>query len=333
MRNLSAFVFVLCLSVLLAAPGALARPFNLISAFPDGFIYNREFTERFVRAVEEETDGAIAIRLLGPAAAPAFDQFEPTQAGVFDFLVTTAAYHSGAMGEGLALDAVPADPRLRRTSGYFAAVAEHYESRGLKLLAAAPTGSKGFHFLLRKPLTPQKNFDGLKLRGTEPYHHLIRTLGGTPVVLGPGDVYVALQRGVVDGAAWGVTGALDFKWHEVTCCMTRPLFGQVNVLLLMNLEQWRKLSAEQQMAIENIAAQLEEETVARFDALAEIEFAALEKEGVITTKFSDSAALRLDQLWADGVWGLAIKRSGESARRLREMAEEAGLVPQEDGAP
>lgn len=323
---------VLLFAHIVALTPTCAATLDLVTAFPLGFVFNREVTAPFVKAVEERGESDLDIRVHGPGVVAAFDQFEPTQAGVFDILVTTAAYHSGAVGEGLAIDAVGVDPAARRDSGFMAALGARYERRGLKLLAAAPTGSKGFHLLLRHPPPPNLSGDGrglkgFKIRGTEPYHHMIRTLGGAPVVLTAGDVYVALQRGVIDGAAWGITGALDLKWHEATCCMTRPLFGQVNILILMNLDTWRDLPREARAALSTAARSIENASASRFDALAQTEFAALEDHGVETIPLGEETTASLDALWAEGVWRVAERRDNAAATALRVLAEREGLTP------
>lgn len=41
-------------------------------------------------------------------------------------------------------------------------------------------------------------------------------LGATVVQTAPGEVYTALERGVVDGYGWSITGIFDLGWHEKT---------------------------------------------------------------------------------------------------------------------
>ena len=135
---------------------------------------------------------------------------------------------------------------------------KHYEGLGLKLVAAPPTGSKGFHYVLKEPITGEPAFEGRKVRGTVSYQPMIEALGGSLVVMGGGEVYSALQTGVVDGAAWGLTGVKDFKWNEVAGYVTRPVFGQVGVMILMNRDTWNGLTSEQQQAIEAVAVKLED---------------------------------------------------------------------------
>ncbi len=40
----------------------------------------------------------------------------------------------------------------------------------------------------------------------------------------PGEVYTALERGVVDGYGWPITGIFDLGWHEKTKYRVDPGF-------------------------------------------------------------------------------------------------------------
>ena len=153
--------------------------------------------------------------LSGPDAVPPLEQFEPVQAGVFDVLFTHPAYHAGATALPLSIDAIAPDPTKRREAGIIETLDKHYETLGLKLIAAPATGSVGFQYVLKEPVDGEPAFAGRKLRGTVSYQPMIEALGGSLVVMGGGEVYSALQTGVVDGAAWGLTGVKDFKWNEV----------------------------------------------------------------------------------------------------------------------
>lgn len=305
--------------------GASAQELRMVSGFPEGFVFTEEIARPFMEAVEEATGGEVTVSLTGPDAVPVFEQLEPVQAGVFDLLFTHPAYHAGATTVGLAIDAVAADPEARREAGVIDFLDAHYAGLGLKLIAAPPTGSKGFRYFLREPIEGEPGLEGLKIRGTVSYHPMIEALGGTGVVMGGGEVYSALQTGVVDGAAWGLTGARDFGWHEVAGYMADPVFGQVGVMILANADSWEGLSEEHRAAIEEAARGLEAESVARFDALAEEERAALLDLGMEMTAFSEGEAARFETLWSDGVWQVASEGDAAAVEEMRSLAREAGL--------
>ena len=298
----------------------------MIGGFPEGFVFTREIAQPFMDAVSDATGGDVTVAFTGPDAVPPLEQLEPVQAGVFDLLFTHPAYHAGTSPLGLAIDAVATDPAARREAGIIDFLDDHYEGLGLKLIAAPATGTQGFRYFLRDPIAGEPAFEGRKIRGTVSYHPMIEALGGTGVVMGGGEVYSALQTGVVDGAAWGTVGARDFKWNEVAGYIADPVFGQVGVMILANLDAWNGLSEEERAAIEAAAIELEGSSIARFDALAEEELAALQEAGMQMTAFSAAEAADLDRLWSEGVWQVAAGGAPDEVAEMRRMAREAGLA-------
>lgn len=304
-----------------------AQEIRAVGAFPESFVFTREIAMPFVELVAEESDGALTVAFTGPDAVPPLEQFEPTQAGVFDMLFTHPAYHAGTTPVGLAIDAIAADPEARRSGGIINFIDAYYqETQGMKLISAPPTGTVGFRYYLRDPINGTPAFDGRNIRGTVSYHPMIEALGGAGVVMGGGDVYSSLQTGAIDGAAWGLTGALDFNWHEVAGYMAEPSFGQVGLMIFMNLEAWNALSTEEQAAIERAAVRLEADSVARFDDLANEERAALIELGMEVTEFAPEEAEQLNALWSNGVWQVAEGGAPEAVADLRKLAQAAGLA-------
>ncbi len=316
--------FGIC-SVMLAGPSA-AADMKMVSGFPLNFTYTEQIAKPFIAKVNAATAGRVSIALSGPDAVPTFEQFQPVQAGVFQLLFTHPAYHSGTTAVGLAIDAIAVDPEKRRAAGVIDYIDAHYRKHGLKLIAAPATGSKGFRYFLRDPIAKSPGFEGRKIRGTVSYFPMIRALGGAPVNMAGGEIYTALQKGVIDGAAWGLTGAKDFKWYEVAKYYADPVFGQVGVMIFMNLQTWNGLSAADRSAIEAEARKLETDTVARYDDLAKRELEDLKKLGMMQTAFLPQDASRLEELWEEGVWQVALDKSKAEAEGLRMLARKAGMT-------
>ena len=89
------------------------------------------------------------------------------------------------------------------------------------------------------------------------------------MVIPGGQVYSALEKGVVDGACWPTVGPLDLKWPEVTKFYVRPSFGVSTLLILANLNKFKALSKAEQDALLEAGKKLELEIYAKFDQLAE----------------------------------------------------------------
>jgi TRAP-type C4-dicarboxylate transport system substrate-binding protein len=52
-----------------------------------------------------------------------------------------------------------------------------------------------------------------------------------------GDVYAALQRGVVDATGWTQIGLIDLKWNEFLNYRIEPCFFSTDLGVIVNLEK------------------------------------------------------------------------------------------------
>lgn len=314
------------LIALTAGPACAQRELRALNSFAPNFVFAREIAQPYFDAVRKASNGALGFKVGGPDVVPFSEQFQPTAAGAFEMLFTHPAYHSGTTAIGLAMDAVAADPVKRREAGVVDFVDHHYQKLGLKVLGVVPTGSKGFQYITKTPLKPTSPaLAGMKVRGTVSYHPMIKALGGSPVVMGGGEVYSALEKGVIDAAAWGLTGVLDFKWDEVAKFYARPGFGQASLYIFMNLATWRALPADHQRLLADEAVKLELASVKRFDALASTEEGEMKKRGMRETRFPAADAVRLEELFARGVWEVARAKNPAEADALRQLAVAKGL--------
>jgi len=77
------------------------------------------------------------------------------------------------------------------------------------------------------------------------YREFFQAIGATVMQTAPGEVYTALERGVVDGYGWPINGIFDFNWQEKTKFRVDPGFYNAEVSLVMNLDKWKGLSQKQ----------------------------------------------------------------------------------------
>lgn len=322
----TALAVVLGLTGVLSMSTAAAEELRMLSGFSPNFAWYREIGPKFIELVEKNTNGDTTIAFNGPDTVPTFEQLQPLQAGVFDLLFTHPAYHSGTTAIGLAIDAIAVDPVKRREIGVFDFIDEHYQKLGVKLLSTPSTGTKGFRYYLREPIAGEMGLKGRIIRGTVSYHPMIKALGGSPLNMPVSDVYTALQRGTVDGAAWGLTGAADLKWYEIIDYMANPSFGQVGVMIFMNLEKWNSLDQATQDALLAAGEQLELDSLDHFDKLQVAEYDFLLEKGMKLTSFSEKETAEFERLWAEGVWEVATEKSGDDARDFRKLAKDAGMT-------
>jgi TRAP-type C4-dicarboxylate transport system substrate-binding protein len=319
------FGFAIALSTAVAG-GAQAAELRLLASWDKTNPAVAALAETFAKGVETGTKGGIKFIISGPETVPPFEQLQPVSTGVFQMLFTHAVYHYGTIGVAMGLDAVRGDLEARRKSGMLEAIDKSYQKLGLKLVAAPISATRGYHIVLRAPISPAGDLQGRKVRGTPSYHTVIAMLGASPVVLPGGEVYSALEKGVVDGAAWPASGVLGMRWYEVAKYMLRPSFGLSHYLFLMNLNSWSRLADAERSALLAEGRRAEEIWFKEYDRMVQEEEAELIKRGMQITEMGAEQKAKLQATWASAQWDLAEKKSGQEAKELRELLRRQNLT-------
>lgn len=308
---------------LFMAQAASAQDLRVLSSWDQSYAAVGEALIPFIEALEAETTAELSLGMVGPETVPPFEQLDPVARGLFDMLYTNGAYHFNDIAVGMSLDAMNGNAEKLREAGVWQAVDAQYQEIGLKLIAVL-LDLNGYHIMLKEPVGDNA-LEGRRVRGTPIYHPVIEALGGAPVVLPGGEIYPALERGVVDGAAWPTVGAVGFKWYEVADYLMRPTFGQVSHMVLMNLDTWNGLDDQTRSEIETIAAKFELEANEIFDGLAASERETLEAEGMKTTEVSDEMAEKISEAWFTGTLDLAATKNPEAIDEIRGLASAGGV--------
>jgi TRAP-type C4-dicarboxylate transport system substrate-binding protein len=309
-----------------AASGVHAADLRFLSSWDKTNPAVGAMAEPFMKGVEAATKGGIKFTMSGPETVPAFEQLQPVSAGLFQMLFTHAVYHYGTTGIAMGLDAVGGTPEQRRASGMYEAIDKGYQKLGMKLVAAASSATLGYHIVVRQPVSPAGDLAGRKIRGTPSYTTVINMLGASPVVLPPGEVYAALEKGVVDGAAWPTAGVLGMRWYEVAKYILRPGFGHSTYLFLMNLNAWNKLTDAERAAITTEARKAEATWHGEYDRMSREEEAELIKRGMQITEMGAEQKAKLQPAWATAQWDMAEKKSGQDAKDVHALLKSKGLT-------
>jgi TRAP-type C4-dicarboxylate transport system substrate-binding protein len=207
----------------------------------------------FVEKVEELSGGEVTVKFFGPAAVPAFRQFDAINHRVFDMLFTHTAYHADAVKVGMGLDLAAGSAEVRRECGLTEAVNNAYlATTNVSYLAQFPTGH-GYRLYLAKALNKDRGpLEGFRIRGTEFYNPVIQGMGGSPVRVSSAETYTAAQRGLLDGAfnGAGALGTLEkLSWDEVMSYAVEPALGEVVYALFVNKASWDALDEDVQKII------------------------------------------------------------------------------------
>jgi TRAP-type C4-dicarboxylate transport system substrate-binding protein len=310
------------LAVLTCALGSAAPAqevtLRAVTSFAEGTQFSKNF-ERFIEKVNRDGKGLVQINYIGgPRAMPPFEVGNAVRTRVVDMANVTGAFYTNLLPESDALKLLAKPMSEQRKNGTWEFVNQLHNQKLNSYYLARQFHNVPFHIYLNKK--PEKlDFSGLKIRVTPVYKDIVEALGGTAITTAPGDVYTALERGVVDGYGWPVTGIFDLGWEKVTKFRLEPAFYGVEVNVLVNLDSWKSLNDAQRKLLSDSAAWLEGLDSENVELIkAERERQA--KAGIQPIDFGPEESKKFIARANDAAWQSVIKRAPETGAKLRELA-------------
>jgi TRAP-type transport system periplasmic protein len=217
---------------------------RMVSAFAENTTYVKNLMP-MTQQLNAEGKGALQINFIGgPKAMPPFEVGNAVRTGVVDMAMTTGAFYTNIMPEADALKLTQLPHQQLRKNGGHDLINKIWNEKANMQYLGRVIDYTPFHLYLTKKID-KADLTGLKLRITPVYREFFQALGATVVQTPPGEVYTALERGVVDGYGWPINGIFDFNWHEKTKFRVDPGFYNAEVSLVMNLDKWKALNAKQ----------------------------------------------------------------------------------------
>lgn len=289
--------------------------YDLSRAF---FIFEELVEEKFGERVQVEHLG-------GPEVAAPNDQFSALRNGVVDVLLGAAAYYRTEVPLSAAVQFTSMLPSELRKSGYYDLMRDIHAEADVVYLANTAGGNQFRMYLVEEQAEP--DFTGLTLRGSPVYVPLIEALGGAPVIMAPGDVYTALERGMIDGYGWTYTGIEVFGWHEHSKYVINHPFYSLDGALLINQQVWDSLPEDVRAGLEEVGVELEQRVEDYMKGQLEAEDAKLEELGMEFITFSEESAKTYLETIQESGWQDFLARNQEafaSNPDLSEMLLETG---------
>jgi TRAP-type transport system periplasmic protein len=321
-ERLNARVLQAAAATLIAATfscAALAQEVSLrlVSAFAENGIYVQRL-QPWITKFNNEGKGVLQLNFIGgPKAIPPFEVGNAVKTGVVDMALSTGAFYTNVMPEADFLKLTQIPVAEQRKNGAFDAINRVWNEKGNMQYLARMVENQPFHIYTTKKVD-KPDLTGLKIRITPVYRDFFQALNANVITTPPGEVYTALERGVVDGYGWPIGGIFDLNWQEKTKFRIDPGFYDAEVSLVMNLAAFRKLSDAQRAYLQKQLLALEAENTfwARYTTE---ETARQEKAGIQAIKF-DAATSKafVDKAYEVG-WASAIKQSPEIANRFKPL--------------
>ncbi|MDY6844326.1 MAG: TRAP transporter substrate-binding protein DctP [Thermodesulfobacteriota bacterium] len=153
--------------------------------------------------------------------------------------------------------------------------------------------------VLTEPCRSLEEFKGRKIRAIGKVSSLrIKLAGGVPVIMSAGDVYMALQRGTIEGAITGCTSWISRKLYEVAKYGFHLYSSSVGGIfpVVINAHFWNKLPKDLQLIILEAGKTAEISSAQQALEIHEECLVTLKEKGIVTFEASPEEKA---MLWAE----------------------------------
>ena len=290
-----------------------------IGAWPDNNYFSLNF-EKFVAKVNAEGKGLVQINNLGGGAKvmPPFEVANAVKSGVVDIANVAGGFYTTVLPESDALSLSTLSAQDLRKNGAHEYINKLWNEKLNVQYLGRSVDALPINIFLRKPIT-KPDLTGMRMRVIPLYRPFLESLNAQSLLtIPPGEVYTALERGLLDGYGWPVIGLFDVGIEKQTKYRVDPGFYSVEVGVLVNLNTWKKMTDPQRAFLNKMAIWMEDLNLAN-PKLIEEEKKRHAAAGIEAITFTGKEAQDYVTKANDSVWAAVIKRSPDTGPKLRAL--------------
>ena len=233
---------------------------TLIYPFPDFLQYTKN-CKALAKEINKRGKGIIKIEVLPFNSIKMFAQAPAVSKGRVDLNCIPAAFYARAVPELEAVSTASSSVEQARKSGGIDMLDKLQQKYfKVKYLGWTTDGNKFRIYMKNKPKFGSNglvDFNGVKLRGNPIYGAFLKAMGATTHSLPATATYGALEKGVVDAAAWATTGLRGLKWDKMLRHAIEPDFYATDIGWIINLKRWNGLSAKAKNILQSTVKEYE----------------------------------------------------------------------------
>ena len=238
------------------------KTFNWRMSDPWGGLNYHDITQHFADTVRACSGGRLNIKVFTTGAiVPAMEIFEATSKGTLDAFASWPGYWKGRNESFVAFASVPFGLDNEGYNLWYyerggkQMFDELYGQYGLVPFFCGNTGEEiGMHS--NKRATKIEDFKGMKVRTVGWYMDILTKMGVSVTPLPGPEIYLALERGVIDAAEFSTPAAnIPSGFHEITKYAIFPGVHQPSCQLdvAINKKKWDELPEDLKIIVETAA--------------------------------------------------------------------------------
>ncbi|MFT7286731.1 MAG: TRAP-type mannitol/chloroaromatic compound transport system substrate-binding protein [Halieaceae bacterium] len=270
---------------------------KLVTTWPKNLPGLGHTPEVFAQMVEAMSGGRLAIRVYGAGEiVPAFEVFDAVSGGVAQVGHGASYYWKGKIPSAVFFTAVPFGMTAQEMNGWLhygggmALWEEVYAPAGLVPLAGGSTGVQMAGWFNRE-INSLEDIRGLRMRIPGLAGDVFSAAGGEAVRIPGGEIYTALQTGVIDAVEWvGPYNDLALGLHDIAEYYYYPGWHEPGAMLefIVNAEAMASLPDDLQAIVRHAARAANQDMLDEFTARNNRALRALvEQHGVKLRRLPD----------------------------------------------
>ena len=280
---------------------------NMVGSWPPGVSSAADVGIRYMEEVNRRANGKVVINFKGAReVVPTFDQPEALVRGVFDVWYGALNYWAGVVKPGYVTELSPLEPPDGGPGhALHDFMVKMYEKKGVRYLGAfSGDRNTGNHFMAtQKEVSSPADLKGMKVRVPPLTRFFVKAMGAEPVTLPPSEIYLALERGTVEGFTWPYyDGFTSFGWHKVTkYLIAHPLYRD-GIGIAVNLKKWNSLPKDVQQVMLDSVGVIQQWSRGWMSAHQGFQLATMKKAGMKVIRFSDAEAKNWAKTSNEALW-------------------------------
>lgn len=208
--------------------------------------------------IESRTNGEVKITYYpGGSLCKGPKMYDGILKGITDIGMSVLGYTAGVFPAMQAIDLPVGYPNGKVATQVINDFYEKFKPEELSKVKVMYFHAHGPGLLHTRKVAVRKLEDikGLKIRCYGYNKALVKELGGVPVTMGQGDVYEALQKGVVDGTLSPMEVLKGWKQGEVVDYTTecKDVGYTAGFFVFMNLDKWNSLPEDVQAVFDEVS--------------------------------------------------------------------------------
>lgn len=278
--------------------------------------------QTFVDEINEEFAGEVQLNWIGgPEVVNPFDLADAVRNGSIDVAFISPSYYSGTVPASTTNNLSMKSYEEIRGTGYYERLDELHADRGLKFWGEIPASEIGFNIWLGDEISSLDDIAGKRIRVFPTAQPFLEALGANTTIMPIGEIFTAMERGVIDGFVQGNQGWAP-QYEDVVSHYVSPQFYRAGFNVLVHQNTWNNLSEDLQERLEtflrdDLAHQIEASAWDDYLALGEQE---IEEAGYVELRLEGQDAENYLNQSLESAWELMRDDLGEDlANELMDM--------------